>query len=114
MISSREDYLADPSAKSYAIAIDPNGKIGWSTNQIGEEYPERKGDHIVAILSEAVSDEYLGYLKEKQISYIFAGKDKPLFLKIALDKLSDYFKIDTFLVAGGEIINGFFCTRRID
>ena len=69
-------FIANPVAKSFAIAADAHGKLGWKTNEIG-------GDHIIELLSESVSDGYLLYLQERKVSYLFAGKDK---LDMAEDK----------------------------
>ena len=50
---------------------------------------------------------YLKYLREKKISYIFAGKDK-MEITAALAKLKNIFGIETLLLEGGSIINGAF------
>ena len=109
----REDYINPAAFSSYAIAVDPEGKLGWQKNVIGDEYPERKGDHIVTILSEAVSDQYLAYLRKIGVSYIFAGKSKPLSMTVALDKLHKYFGIETFMLVGGGFVNGSFASEGL-
>lgn len=109
----REDYLHPAAYGAFAIAVDPEGKLGWETNVIGDEYPERKGDHIVAILSEAVSDLYLAHLRKVGVSYIFAGKSKPLSMTVALDKLHKYFGIKTFMLLGGGFVNGAFASEGL-
>ena len=109
----REDYIHPADFSSYAIAVDPEGKLGWQTNTIGDEYPERKGDHIVTILSEGVSDRYLAHLRKVGVSYIFAGKSKPLSMTVALDKLHSYFGIQTFMLVGGGFVNGSFASEGL-
>src|SRR5208337_4974720 len=42
-------------AKSYAIAVDTVGKLRWSSADID-------GDHLICVLSERVSAEYLAML----------------------------------------------------
>lgn len=110
---ARTDYIANPDAKTLAIAVDPSGKLGWTYNTIGDDFEERKGDHIVTILSEAVDDAYLAYLQKLGISYIFAGPEKPLSMKTAMDKINNYFGINIFLLTGGGIIDGAFATENL-
>ena len=109
----REDYIHPAAFSTYAIAVDPEGKLGWQTNVIGDEYPERRGDHIVTILSEAVSDRYLAHLRKVGVSYIFTGKSKPLSMTVALDKLHSHFGIETFMLVGGGFVNGSFASEGL-
>ncbi|WP_106450625.1 dihydrofolate reductase family protein [Trichococcus alkaliphilus] len=109
----REDYIHPTTFSSYAIAVDPQGRLGWQTNTIGDEYPERRGDHIVTILSEAVSDRYLAHLRKIGVSYIFAGKSKPLSMTVSLDKLHKHFGIQTFMLVGGGFVNGSFASEGL-
>lgn len=94
----REAFIADKNATSFAIAVDPLGKLGWDENEID-------GDHVIEILSETVSDEYLQYLQRKKMSYIFAG-EKNLDFYLALTQLHDLFDIRTLMLEGGGNING--------
>lgn len=105
---AREDFIAPFDEARFAIAIDPDGKLGWTQNSIGNEYPELQGDHIITVLSENVADEYLAYLQEIGVSYLFAGQQKPLCVKTALDKLHRYFGLEQFLLVGGGYVNGSF------
>ena len=43
----RKDFVGDAKADSFAIAIDPSGKLTWKSNAID-------GEHVIAILSEGV------------------------------------------------------------
>ncbi|MET0298407.1 MAG: dihydrofolate reductase family protein [Flavitalea sp.] len=95
---SREYSIGNDKAESFAIAIDPDGKLGWNTNETG-------GDHIIEVLAEKVGNDYLGYLQSKNISYIIAGKDKIDFAK-ALTMLGELFPIKTLMLEGGGHING--------
>ncbi len=94
----REPFIGDHKATSFAIAVDAHGKLGWDENEIDR-------DHVIEILSESVSDEYLQYLQNKKVSYIFAGRDE-LDFAIALSQLHDLFKIKTLMLEGGGSING--------
>lgn len=95
---SRTHYVGDPTASSFAIAVDPSGKLGWDDNEID-------ADHVIEILTESVSDEYLQHLRDKNISYVFAGKEA-IDLKYALEQLHSIFKIKTLILEGGGHING--------
>lgn len=96
----RKDFIANREAGHYAIAIDPSGKLTWKSSAIDEE-------HVITILSEQVSDDYLAFLQDKGVSYLFGGK-KELNLKRVLQKLAKEFGIKTLLLEGGGKINGSF------
>jgi 2,5-diamino-6-(ribosylamino)-4(3H)-pyrimidinone 5'-phosphate reductase len=96
----RVDFVFRNDAESYAIAIDPSGKLRWESNAIDEE-------HVVTILTEGVSDDYLAFLQAKGVSYLFAGRDD-VDLQQVLEKLGETFGIRTLLLEGGGKINGAF------
>lgn len=96
----REDFIAAHDAESYAIAIDPSGKLTWRAGDID-------GEHVITILTENVSDDYLAFLQSKGVSYLFGGKSK-IDLAGVLQKLRARFKIRTLLLEGGGKINGTF------
>jgi 2,5-diamino-6-(ribosylamino)-4(3H)-pyrimidinone 5'-phosphate reductase len=89
----KTDFIATRDSKSYAIAIDPSGKINWKSNHIDS-------DHLVAVLTEEVSSDYLAFLQSKKVSYLFGGKAKINISKV-LEKLSKIFKIKKLLLEGG-------------
>ena len=101
----RTDFVANANAESYAIAIDPSGKLTWKSNAIDDE-------HVIAILSERVSDKYLAFLRSKRISYVFGGKSE-INLKRVLAKLRSRFGIKTLLLEGGGKINGSFLAEDV-
>src|SRR3989442_5154946 len=94
----RKDFIADSDAESYAIAIDPSGKLTWKSNSIG-------GEHVITVLSERVSDDYLAFLQSRGVSYLFGGKTN-IDLKKVLVKLRKEFGIRKLLLEGGGKING--------
>lgn len=94
----RHDFVADKAATSFAIAIDAHGKLGWESAYIDD-------DHIISVLTEQVSDEYLAYLRRVGVSYLFAGA-KELDFKLALNKLGELFPIKAILLEGGGHVNG--------
>ena len=104
---ARTDFIADADAESYAIAIDPSGKLTWRENNID-------GEHVITILTEAVSDDYLAFLQAKGVSYLFAGKTT-IDVMTALAKLRASFGIRRLLLEGGGGINGsFLAANAID
>ena len=96
----RRDFVAQRDAESYAIAIDPSGKLAWRSNMIDDE-------HVITILTERVSDDYLEFLQSRGVSYLFGGKTA-IDLKKVLAKLATAFGIRTLLLEGGGTINGSF------
>jgi riboflavin biosynthesis pyrimidine reductase len=93
------DFVAKKS-KTYAIAIDPEGKCFWDTNMVSTE-------HVIEVLTEKVSSRYLEHLRSKNVSYIFAGKTA-LNLDLVLRKLYKLFAIKTLRIDGGGHVNGSF------
>jgi riboflavin biosynthesis pyrimidine reductase len=96
--AAREDFLAPGDFSSFAFAIDPSGRLAWETNDID-------GDHVVAILSERVSDDYLAFLRTRGVSYLLAGKHD-LDLPLALTKIGARLGVKTLMLEGGGRING--------
>ena len=92
----------------YAIAFDPRGKLGWQTNTIEDSDPGYGGAQIIEVLTENnVDPRYLSYLREKGISYFFAGKDE-IDVPLALKMLSDHLSPEFYVLEGGSVINGHF------
>ncbi len=96
----RADFIARRDAASYAVALDPSGKLEWRSGSIDE-------DHVIAILGDSVSDDYLTRLRANGVSYLFGGKAE-LDLKRVLTKLRKEFGIAKLLLEGGGAINGTF------
>jgi 2,5-diamino-6-(ribosylamino)-4(3H)-pyrimidinone 5'-phosphate reductase len=96
----RKDFIAVPDAGSYAIAIDPSGKLTWKSSSIDDE-------HVITILTERVSDAYLAFLQAKGVSYLFGGKSR-IDLARVMARLRAEFGIRTLLLEGGGKINGSF------
>src|SRR3954462_2615024 len=96
----RTDFVARDDARSYALAIDPRGKLRWESAAIDEE-------HVVTILTGQVPDRYLAFLRSRGVSYVFGGK-RAIDLPKVLAKLRALFGIRTLLLEGGGKINGSF------
>ncbi|TWD93408.1 riboflavin biosynthesis pyrimidine reductase [Neobacillus bataviensis] len=108
----RTDYVANKDAKSYVIAVDPSGKLGWTENSIAPWNEDRSEDHIIEVLTEQVSDAYLAHLKNIGISYIFAGKER-LNFTVVMEKLKKLFSIEELMLEGGGFLNGSFLNEGL-
>jgi 2,5-diamino-6-(ribosylamino)-4(3H)-pyrimidinone 5'-phosphate reductase len=95
---ARDDFSAPGQHESFAFAVDPSGRLAWESNNID-------GDHVVAILSGRVSNEYLAFLRERGVSYILAGTND-VDLSLALKRIRERFGVRTLMLEGGGRING--------
>jgi len=94
----RTDFVATHDSVSYAVVVDPSGKLSYENADVD-------GDHIITVLTEKVSDGYLQSLRTKGISYVFGGKEDVDFTKV-VEKLSNLFLIKRLLLEGGGVVNG--------
>jgi 2,5-diamino-6-(ribosylamino)-4(3H)-pyrimidinone 5'-phosphate reductase len=102
---ARKDFIAEPDADSYALTIDPSGKIRWQSNSIDD-------DHVITVLTERVSDDYLSFLQSRGVSYVFGGRTRVDLSKV-LVKLRREFGIRKLLLEGGGKINGSFLSADL-
>lgn len=58
---------------NFVVSVDPKGELAFSSH-ISEE-KGRAPAHIIEALTEQASPEYLAYLREKGVSYVFAGQE---------------------------------------
>lgn len=93
-------YAAEKRSDKFCVIFDSKGKIRFSKNTF-------EGDSIILVLGETVTQEYLNYLKELGISYLFAGNDG-YDLELAMAKLNIDFGIKTIRLEGGGVLNGRF------
>ena len=94
----REDFVAPAEHESFAFAVDPRGRLVWESGDLD-------GDHLVALLTERVSDEYLAVLRERGVSYLLAGRED-MDLPLALEKIGARLGVRTLMLEGGGGING--------
>lgn len=96
-LKDRTDYIASTSEDKYVIAIDAQGMLAYSAN-----YLERHGSkqHIIVILTNLVTNAYLQYLRDLNISYIIAGENT-IDCELAMNKLYELFGIKRLIIAGG-------------
>lgn len=85
------------SENGYTIVVDTKGTLIWKHDS---EYDK---PHIL-ITSKQVSQEYLCYLDEKNISYIVTG-DIKIDLSAACEALRETFGIEQLGIVGGPAIN---------
>ena len=115
----KEDWTSPKKLDYYVFTFDRKGDINYkSCNFDAFEWmkcPEKIGvcnSHAVEILLENVSNEYLQYLREKEVSYFFAGKDEFNF-ELALEKMKKIYNVDAVILGGGPTINGLFYERDL-
>jgi len=97
----RENFIATRDAKSFAIGLDPHGKMNWGTRN------DITGDHVVVVLTEQVGDAHLAALQRAGVSYLFGGRDS-IDIPRLVETLGRTFGIKRLLVEGGGRINGSF------
>lgn len=94
----RRDHIVNKDAKSFGIGADAKGVLRFKHNEVG-------GDHVVLLVTERVSNDYLAHLQNAGVSYLFCGK-KEIDLKLALEKLAHAFKLKKLMLQGGGKFNG--------
>ena len=94
----KRDYIAKPNAKRLAIGADAKGVLRFQMNEVG-------GDHVVSLVTERVSNDYLAHLQSARVSYLFCGRTE-LDLHVALRKLATAFKLRKLMLQGGGKFNG--------
>lgn len=85
------------SSNGYTVVADTRGTLLWKHDS---EYDK---SHIL-LLSKQVSQEYLTYLEERNISYIVTG-DTGIDLAAACEVLKETFGIARLGIVGGPVIN---------
>jgi riboflavin biosynthesis pyrimidine reductase len=94
------DFVARSDAPSYAVVVDPSGKLRWESASID-------GEHVITVLRDTVPDRYRAFLRAKGVSYLLGGRRK-IDLRRVLEKLRARFGIRRLLLEGGGKINGSF------
>lgn len=102
----REDYIAKQHGY-YAVSIDPHGRLGWYGSEIKDEDPGYDDAHIIEVLTDDIQEEYLAFLRDKGISYIFCGKES-IDVKLMNEKLVKFFGIKKLMLEGGGLTDSLF------
>lgn len=61
-------YVGDCSSSTQVVVLVPKGDVRFPSNKID-------GNNIIAVIGEDISADYIEFLEDMQISYIFAGRD---------------------------------------
>jgi riboflavin biosynthesis pyrimidine reductase len=96
----KTDYVANPRAKRLAIGADAKGVLRFQENQVD-------GDHVVLLVSERVTNDYLAHLRRAGVSYLFCG-EREVDPAVALKKIAAAFKLRKLMLQGGGTFNGSF------
>jgi riboflavin biosynthesis pyrimidine reductase len=96
----RPMHVAKPDAASFAVALDPSGKVHFQRGDVG-------GDHVIVLLGKDVPDTHLAELAGDGVSYVVADQSR-IDLAAALDVLAREFGIEHLVVEGGAATNGEF------
>jgi riboflavin biosynthesis pyrimidine reductase len=96
----RTNRFAKRDASQYAISIDPQGRVAWKSDTALES-------HVVEVLTEAVSDDFLAYLQSIGVSYVFGGKTR-IDLAAVVDTLARELGVKKLIVEGGSHVSGAF------
>lgn len=105
-----EDKIILPTNGQFlCVAFDRYGKLRWEDNLM------RYAGHtslILEVLTKQVQPEFLAYLDELNIPYMFAG-DKEFEPETFLRKLNEDYNVSTFALCGGAEINAEFIRRDL-
>lgn len=95
----REDYVEPCEEGRYYVVIGTRGRIAYDSNRVPSI--KNRGVHgIIHVLTENISDDYLAYLRERKISYIFCGKEK-LDPVVMMEKVYSLFGVKKAIISGG-------------
>jgi 5-amino-6-(5-phosphoribosylamino)uracil reductase len=64
----KHTFVGDCSSDDLFVAMVPDGDVSFPCNKVN-------GENIIAVVSNRVSADYLEYLEDKNISYVFGGEN---------------------------------------
>lgn len=91
-------HFAKHDATSYAIALDPSGKLHFKGDEL-------YGDHVVVLLGPDVPDSHLAELAADGVSYIISEMHE-MDMAATLELLAQKTGIRRILLEGGANVNG--------
>ncbi len=108
----REDWINEKGRAlgNFIVSMDPQGELAFSSHCL--EKKGRPAAHVIEALTEQVSPEYLAYLRQRGVSYLFTGKDR-LDCALLLEKLMKNFAVTRLMVAGGGVTNWSFLQENL-
>ncbi len=95
-----EDFHSSEPGSNYMIAIDTKGQLRWKNNAL--VFGDQSKHQLIVVVNQTTPKEYLAYLKDLNISFIFAGTDNVDF-KLLFQKCKKDFGIDTLALEGGGV-----------
>ncbi|CAN7606091.1 dihydrofolate reductase family protein [Caballeronia sp. LjRoot34] len=96
----RTNHFAERGADQYAISIDPKGLVEWKSNTALKS-------HVVEVVTEQVSDDFIAYLQSIGVSYVFGGKTD-IDLAAVVNTLERELGVKKLIVEGGSHVSGAF------
>jgi 2,5-diamino-6-(ribosylamino)-4(3H)-pyrimidinone 5'-phosphate reductase len=94
----RQDHISNQSARNLAVGADAKGVLRFKAGEVD-------GDHLVLLLTQRVSNDYLAHLQRAGASYLFCGKTR-VDPRVAVRKLGNAFHLRKLMVQGGGTFNG--------
>lgn len=96
---ARSDSIVLPHLSTWAVIVDPTGSLLWKESTVQCSISCYNGAQLLVVLTEDVSDAYLSYLRERNISYLFCGQHT-LNRNLMLRKLRLQVGVRTLLLEG--------------
>jgi riboflavin biosynthesis pyrimidine reductase len=96
----RPVHVANGDAATFAVALDPSGKVHFARGDVG-------GDHVIVLLGKEVTDRHLAELAADGVSYVVAEENR-IDLAAAVGVLAREFGVKHLVVEGGAATNGAF------
>jgi riboflavin biosynthesis pyrimidine reductase len=101
----RPIHVAETDAATFAIALDPSGKLHFQSGKIS-------GDHVIVVLGQDIPDSHLAELAADGVSYI-VSPGAELDIPRLLDVIAREFGITHLVVEGGAKTNGAFLAAQV-
>ena len=95
-------------SRPFLVIPDSKGQIGIWNELFKMPYLR----DIIVLCSKSTPEEYLNFLKERNIEYIVTG-EKQVDLRAALEKLNSIYGIKSIRVDSGGILNGALITEEL-
>lgn len=92
------DHIANRNARTLAIGADAKGVLRFQESEVD-------GDHVVLLVTERATNDYLAHLQAAGVSYLFCGRTE-IDLRTALRKLGSAFRLRKLMLQGGGKFNG--------
>lgn len=98
-----DDFITSSNVKKYLVVVDTKGILRWASNVL--TFGDQSVHELLLCVTKQTPQDYLSYLQDKNISYIFVG-DVELDFSLLFQKLKKNFQINTVALEGGALLNG--------